>query len=225
MFFFRSKTVCHSSQEQKSNSSAERQPTQWRATCPERPVSTTFVSEFTHFPPNGSLGAEWARPRRAPRLCYAVHRGLVRNEHRIMAGSARTILGDVTIHSACLSKVDLSPELIVRRAVKTIDGLPSKQRSSDCDCGLRLEMMMKSRFSRLLTCVTLVALASAGSASVAVAQQDSGWLWNGGTTPGGSGRETVRFNPQYPAGQIIVSFGDRHEFFVLAKHLYHTVYL
>ncbi len=73
---------------------------------------------------------------------------------------------------------------------------------------------MKSRFSRLLTCVTLVALASAGSASVAVAQQDSGWLWNGGTTPGGSGRETVRFNPQYPAGQIIVSFGDRRLYHV-----------
>ncbi len=38
--------------------------------------------------------------------------------------------------------------------------------------------------------------------------------WGGGSTVGGSGREIVRFNPQYGKGQIIVSFGDRRLYFV-----------
>jgi L,D-transpeptidase catalytic domain len=50
----------------------------------------------------------------------------------------------------------------------------------------------------------------AGSASA----QSLFWEWGGGTTVGGSGREMVRFNPQYPAGQIIVSFGDRRLYLV-----------
>ena len=73
---------------------------------------------------------------------------------------------------------------------------------------------MKLGFSRLLASVALVALTSLGSANMAIAQQDSGWLWSGSETPGGSGRQTVRFNPQYPAGQIIVSFGDRRLYHV-----------
>ena len=40
------------------------------------------------------------------------------------------------------------------------------------------------------------------------------WEWGGGTTVGGSGREVVRFNPQYGPGQIIVSFGDRRLYLV-----------
>jgi lipoprotein-anchoring transpeptidase ErfK/SrfK len=40
------------------------------------------------------------------------------------------------------------------------------------------------------------------------------WDWGGGNVVGDSGRETVRFSPQYPAGQIIVSFGDRRLYFV-----------
>jgi len=35
------------------------------------------------------------------------------------------------------------------------------------------------------------------------------WDWGGGSEVGASGREQVRFNPQFIAGQIIVSFGDR----------------
>jgi hypothetical protein len=35
------------------------------------------------------------------------------------------------------------------------------------------------------------------------------WDWGGDETIGGSGRQVVAFNPQYGAGQIIVSFGDR----------------
>jgi hypothetical protein len=40
------------------------------------------------------------------------------------------------------------------------------------------------------------------------------WDWGGGDVVGDSGREIVRFSPQYPAGQIVVSFGDRRLYFV-----------
>ena len=49
----------------------------------------------------------------------------------------------------------------------------------------------------------------------AVAQQDSGWLWGGSNqNVGGSGRETVRFSPQFGPGQVVVSFGDRRLYLV-----------
>jgi hypothetical protein len=35
------------------------------------------------------------------------------------------------------------------------------------------------------------------------------WDWGGGNEVGASGREIVRFSPQYDRGQLIVSFGDR----------------
>jgi len=40
------------------------------------------------------------------------------------------------------------------------------------------------------------------------------WDWGGGNVVGDSGREVVRFSPQFPAGQVIVSFGDRRLYFV-----------
>jgi lipoprotein-anchoring transpeptidase ErfK/SrfK len=40
------------------------------------------------------------------------------------------------------------------------------------------------------------------------------WDWGGGETVDGSGREVVRFNPQYGKGQIIVSFTDRRLYFI-----------
>jgi lipoprotein-anchoring transpeptidase ErfK/SrfK len=40
------------------------------------------------------------------------------------------------------------------------------------------------------------------------------WDWGGDGQVGGSGREVVRFSPQYTKGQIIVSFGDRRLYFV-----------
>ena len=40
------------------------------------------------------------------------------------------------------------------------------------------------------------------------------WDWGGGSMVGGSGRENVRFSPQYKKGEIIVSFGDRRLYFV-----------
>jgi lipoprotein-anchoring transpeptidase ErfK/SrfK len=40
------------------------------------------------------------------------------------------------------------------------------------------------------------------------------WDWGGGSIVGGSGREVVRFSPQYPKGTIIVSFTDRRLYYV-----------
>jgi lipoprotein-anchoring transpeptidase ErfK/SrfK len=54
------------------------------------------------------------------------------------------------------------------------------------------------------------AVAHAGPASA----QALFWDWGGGSTVGGSGRETVRFSPQYGKGQVIVSFGDRRLYYV-----------
>jgi lipoprotein-anchoring transpeptidase ErfK/SrfK len=40
------------------------------------------------------------------------------------------------------------------------------------------------------------------------------WDWGGGSMIGGSGREMVRFSPQFRPGEIIVSFGDRRLYYV-----------
>ncbi len=40
------------------------------------------------------------------------------------------------------------------------------------------------------------------------------WDWGGGSTVGGSGREVVRFSPQYTKGQVIVSFTDRRLYYI-----------
>jgi len=58
------------------------------------------------------------------------------------------------------------------------------------------------------------AVATMLAAAPAAMAQDQGWLWGGGQTQGGAGRETVKFNPSYTAGQVVVSFGDRRLYFV-----------
>ena len=68
-------------------------------------------------------------------------------------------------------------------------------------------------FRALLVTAVLAAAPVAASTAV-MAQQDSGWLWGGGSTQGGSGRELVRFSPQFNAGQVVVSFTDRRVYFV-----------
>ena len=74
--------------------------------------------------------------------------------------------------------------------------------------------MTKRVLPRALLIAASLALVSGVSSGSVQAQQDSGWLWGGGSTQGGSGRELVRFSPQYPAGQVLVSFGDRRVYFV-----------
>jgi lipoprotein-anchoring transpeptidase ErfK/SrfK len=72
--------------------------------------------------------------------------------------------------------------------------------------------------ARLLRSATIaagaiVALTSLG-AGPASAQMF--WDWGGGGTIGGSGRENVRFSPQFKKGEIVVSFGDRRLYFITA---------
>jgi lipoprotein-anchoring transpeptidase ErfK/SrfK len=41
------------------------------------------------------------------------------------------------------------------------------------------------------------------------------WDWGGGSMVGGSGAASVRFSPQYQAGQIIASFSDRRLYYIV----------
>ncbi|MFM9943438.1 MAG: L,D-transpeptidase [Hyphomicrobiaceae bacterium] len=74
---------------------------------------------------------------------------------------------------------------------------------------------MKRPNTRWLLAAAALTMLGFAAPETANAQQDSGWAWGGGSTPGGSGREVIRFSPQHAPGQIIVSFGDRR--------LYHVV--
>ena len=73
---------------------------------------------------------------------------------------------------------------------------------------------MTESYSRPLFALAAAALIAVAFPGAASAQQDT-WSWGGGNTVGGSGREVVKFSPQYGPGQIVVSFGDRR--------LYHVV--
>jgi lipoprotein-anchoring transpeptidase ErfK/SrfK len=78
---------------------------------------------------------------------------------------------------------------------------------------MTLEMMMKESLS-IRSIAVAAAMVLGAAVMPAAAQQDSGWLWGGGQTLGGSGREVVRFSPQHPPDQLIVSFGDRRLYLV-----------
>ena len=58
------------------------------------------------------------------------------------------------------------------------------------------------------------AVVAAGCFQVAPASAQLFWDWGGGSMVDGSGREVVRFSPQFQKGQIIVSFGDRRLYFI-----------
>lgn len=66
----------------------------------------------------------------------------------------------------------------------------------------------------MLASLAIVAGSFGLATSAAAQQQDGGWLWGGGQTQGGSGREVVRFNQSHAPGQVVVSFGDRRVYFV-----------
>lgn len=67
---------------------------------------------------------------------------------------------------------------------------------------------LKAKVGRVLT-VVVAAAALTSVASSANAQTLIEFLWGGEPEYGGGKRQVVSFNPQYKAGQIIVSFGDR----------------
>ncbi len=75
-------------------------------------------------------------------------------------------------------------------------------------------MVMRSRSSaRRLGALAVAALALVAAPHSASAQLF--WDWGGSSeSVGGSGKEHVRFSPQYGSGQVVVSFGDRRLYFV-----------
>lgn len=77
-------------------------------------------------------------------------------------------------------------------------------------------MTTSPSFRALLMRMALAAaVATVAPAAMAQTQsQDGSWLWGGGKTQGGSGRELVRFNQSHTTGQVVVSFGDRRIYFV-----------
>jgi lipoprotein-anchoring transpeptidase ErfK/SrfK len=50
---------------------------------------------------------------------------------------------------------------------------------------------------------------------VPVASAQLFWDWSGGSHVGGNGRRVVRFNPEFAAGEIVVSFEDRQLYYVI----------
>lgn len=72
--------------------------------------------------------------------------------------------------------------------------------------------------ARLLRTATIAAGAIAAMAGLGAAPASAQlfWDWGGGGTVGGSGRENVRFSPQFKKGEIVVSFGDRRLYFITA---------
>jgi lipoprotein-anchoring transpeptidase ErfK/SrfK len=62
--------------------------------------------------------------------------------------------------------------------------------------------------------IAAVALLFTASSGTDASAQLFFWDWGGGNVVNDSGREVVRFSPDYAPGQIIVSFGDRRLYFV-----------
>jgi lipoprotein-anchoring transpeptidase ErfK/SrfK len=73
-------------------------------------------------------------------------------------------------------------------------------------------MIALKRYRRVLTSVGALIALPWFAAAPASAQLL--WDWGGGDVVGDSGREVVRFSPQFPPGQVVVSFGDRRLYFV-----------
>jgi lipoprotein-anchoring transpeptidase ErfK/SrfK len=64
----------------------------------------------------------------------------------------------------------------------------------------------------LLATLALLACSAARPASAQLF-----WDWGGGQESDGSGREIVRFDPQFTPGQIVVSFGDRRLYLITGR--------
>ena len=73
-------------------------------------------------------------------------------------------------------------------------------------------MAIKSLVRNVILAAGAAMLATSVQATPASAQLF--WDWGGGDAVGASGREVVRFSPQFAAGEIVVSFGDRRLYFV-----------
>jgi lipoprotein-anchoring transpeptidase ErfK/SrfK len=74
------------------------------------------------------------------------------------------------------------------------------------------EMIMRGKLR--LAAVAAIGLAASVALESRPASAQLFWDWSGDETIGGSGRRVISFNPQYSAGQIIVSFGDRKLYYI-----------
>jgi lipoprotein-anchoring transpeptidase ErfK/SrfK len=72
--------------------------------------------------------------------------------------------------------------------------------------------MIRRRSAATLTWASTTLLCALTHAVPAHAQLF--WDWGGGQETDSSGREFVRFSPQYAPGEIVVSFGDRRLYFI-----------
>jgi len=68
-------------------------------------------------------------------------------------------------------------------------------------------ILRQAAVAALSLCVSIVLFGGPAAAQLF-------WDWGGGHERGGSGRQIVRFTPQFAPGEIIVSFGDRRLYFV-----------
>jgi lipoprotein-anchoring transpeptidase ErfK/SrfK len=73
-------------------------------------------------------------------------------------------------------------------------------------------MKGRGKLGQALLAAGAFVMFSALQAGVVSAQLS--WDWGGGSAVDGSGREVVRFSPQFGKGQIIVSFGDRRLYYI-----------
>src|SRR5690349_19242701 len=74
--------------------------------------------------------------------------------------------------------------------------------------------VLKMKVNGLLAAIA-TATAVLAAPATASAQTLIDFLW-GGEPEYGGGRQTVKFDPKYPAGQIIVSFSDRRLYHITA---------
>jgi lipoprotein-anchoring transpeptidase ErfK/SrfK len=60
----------------------------------------------------------------------------------------------------------------------------------------------------------LIAVPALALSTMAASAQSLFFDWGGSDTVNGAGRETVRFSPNFKAGEVVVSFGDRRVYFI-----------
>jgi lipoprotein-anchoring transpeptidase ErfK/SrfK len=64
--------------------------------------------------------------------------------------------------------------------------------------------------------IAALAVLLLGGAQATPASAQLFWDWGGGDERNGTGRQQVRFDPQFAVGEIVVSFGDRRLYHVTA---------
>jgi hypothetical protein len=74
--------------------------------------------------------------------------------------------------------------------------------------------MVFSHFARRAAALAVATSAGLFAALPVASAQSLFFDWGGGSSIGGAGRETVRFNPNFKPGEVVVSFGDRRVYLI-----------